>query len=532
MEKRVILAIALSFLTIGIYQMALNHFYPEAARPVSVSAPEQTAAQTVSSPSVAVPVSSPSEELLPAGNVSFETSELSAFFNRSQGGLSQISFKRFPKSETGKALTVLDEKTSQALPTSLQLVGSAKPLLYDIRTQNGRVEMSAANDGLNILKSYSFDGYHGTLTVVFENKGSAEKNFQYQLFAGPTLIPREAIDAQYLEANFYPKASDKKAVRHIRETGKGKSVRSDNSMEWIAVKDRHFSVILKPEGGNFAGLVEGLGDHRSKTSLVSDAVSLAPGGRVEQRFAFYIGPNEIERLEPLGLGPLVNFGKMDAIGKLLVGALELLHKITRNYGIAIILLTVLINILFFPLTRVSYMSMKRMQQIQPLMNKLRDQHKNNPEKLNKEMMELYKKHKVNPFAGCVPLLLQMPVFIALYVALSKCVFLINSKFLWATDLSSPDAVHLPFSLPVLGNEIHILPLIMVAGMVIQQKFTQVKMEGQDPALAAQQRMMAVMMPILFGFIFYGMPAGLVLYWLTNTVLMTSYQLYLKRVTLT
>ena len=229
---------------------------------------------------------------------------------------------------------------------------------------------------------------------------------------------------------------------------------------------------------------------------------------------------------------LVNFGKLDMIGRLLVGALEMLHKVFRNYGLTIIILTALINLLLFPLTRVSYLSMKRMQLIQPHMTKLKEQHKKNPERLNKETMELYKKHKVNPFGGCLPMILQTPVFIALYVALSKSVILINSKFLWIKDLSSPDRLPLPFSLPLFGNEIHVLPLVMVAAMFCQQKLTQVKAEGQDPAMESQQKMMTLMMPAMFGFIFYAMPAALVIYWLTNTLIMTSYQLYLKRVTLT
>ena len=130
-----------------------------------------------------------------------------------------------------------------------------------------------------------------------------------------------------------------------------------------------------------------------------------------------------------------------------------------------------------------------MQLIQPQMTKLREHHKKNPEKLNKEMMELYKKHKVNPFGGCLPMVIQIPIFIALYVALSKSVILINSKFLWINDLSSPDRVPLPVNLPFLGNEIHALPLIMCVAMALQQKFTQIKMEGQDPAMEQQQKMM-------------------------------------------
>src|SRR3989338_3838834 len=130
------------------------------------------------------------------------------------------------------------------------------------------------------------------------------------------------------------------------------------------------------------------------------------------------------------------------------------------------------------------------------------------------------------------MVMQIPIFIALYVALSKSVMLINSHFLWVKDLSSPDRVYLPFTLPFLGNHIHILPLLMCGAMVVQQKLTQIPTEGQDPAVAAQQKMMAVMMPVVFGFIFYQMPSGLVLYWITNTVLMLAYQLRLKKMTLT
>lgn len=523
MEKRVVLAIALSFLAIGAYQMALQHFYPEVAKmPTHISAP----AKQTSVDLPAVSQGSVESGLTDQESVAYETPEFSFLLTENQGGIRRIAFKKYAQND--KALMVLDATTTEGLPTSIQILPAAKPAKYTASVQASKLQMNAVQDGIAVTKNYSFDGYKGTLSVTFENKTPTEKNFQYQIFVGRSLIPREPIDSQYLETNFYVTDNGKNVIRHIRESGKGKSVKSEGNLHWVAVKDRHFSVIVRPEDGTFAGLVEGLGNHTAKTSLISQPVTLPAGRRVEQHFTLYVGPNEIDLLEPIGLDPLINFGKMDVIGKLLVGALELLHNIARNYGLAIILLTICINVLFFPLTRVSYMSMKRMQAIQPMMNKLREQNKNNPEKLNKEMMELYKKYKVNPFAGCLPLILQMPVFIALYVALSKSVFLINAKFLWINDLSKPDSVHFPFTLPVIGNEIHILPLVMVCGMVVQQKFTQMKMDGQDPAMAAQQRMMAVMMPILFGFIFYGMPAALVLYWLTNTVLMTSYQLYLKK----
>jgi YidC/Oxa1 family membrane protein insertase len=170
--------------------------------------------------------------------------------------------------------------------------------------------------------------------------------------------------------------------------------------------------------------------------------------------------------------------------------------------------------------------MKEMQVLQPKIEALRKAYKDNPQKLNKEIMELYREHKVNPLGGCLPLLLQMPIFFALYQTLMRSVALKGANFLWIKDLSEPDRLFtLPVSLPVLGNEINILPLIMTVGMFIQQKASLVSTSKE---VAGQQRMMLVIMPLMFGLIFYHMPAGLVLYWLINSMLMLVYQLRINR----
>ncbi len=444
----------------------------------------------------------------------------------------------FMDSDTQAPVRLIALKESTGAPTSLHFLSQGSVMAgqdYTVqKVDESTVMASTVEQNIKITKKYFFhkSKYHSDLSISFQNDSESASEISYQLAVGSSIPPRHSIDTQYIEANFYSQADGKPTLQHIKESKLGKAVVSHSGVDWVAVKDRHFSVIVRPgKELSFTGLVEGLGDHRFTASLVSPKVLIPPHGVVRHDFLMYIGPNEIDELLPVGLDPIVNFGKLDAIGKILVGGLEMLHKVFRNYGLAIIVLTILINVILFPLTRLSYMSMKRMQLIQPQMTRLREQHKKTPEKLNKGMMELYKKHKVNPFGGCLPMILQMPVFMALYVALSKSVILVNSKLLWIKDLSSPDGLPLPFSLPVLGSEIHVLPLIMVAAMALQQKFTQIKMEGQDPAMASQQKMMAIMMPIIFGFIFYSMPSGLVLYWLTNTLLMTFYQLHLKKVTL-
>lgn len=541
MEKRVLLALMLSFLVLGFYPVLLEKMYPGYQAKTSRGT-QEASKTTLPASKGAVPPSVLTKTAVGAfsaqEDLDFQTDRLKLVWNRKAAAIRDISLLKFMDAEKKAPIHFLSAGNPQGALTAVLLTETDFPVAdsppsYEISAVGAdSVRASAViSPSVKIRKTYSFHpaGYGCDLGIDFENNSNSPVSFRYQVLAGSGIIPRHSIDGQYIEANFYLAAEGNRPLRHLRETKLGKSVASPGPVRWVAVKDRHFSVILRPpEVGAFAGLVQGLGNNDFSASVLSEKIALPPGGRLRHDFLLYIGPNTLEDLEPLGLGPIVNFGKLDAIGKLLVGGLELFHKFLRNYGLAIIVMTVFINILLFPLTRVSFQSMKRMQLIQPHMSKLKEQHKKNPEKLNKEMMELYKKHKVNPFGGCLPMILQMPVFMALYVALSKSVILIHSKFLWVSDLSSPDIVWLPFALPFLGNQIHVLPLIMVAGMVVQQKFTQVKMEGQDPALESQQKMMAIMMPIVFGFIFYAMPSGLVLYWLTNTVLMTLYQLYLKK----
>ncbi len=547
MERKTIIFLAVSFVLLGFYPVVLQYFYPDYYKASRTLNKKNTSTSPVSGntagPKASAPNSPPSlENLSAADDLEFQNQNLKLLFNKKGGSIHEVSFPQFIDSDTNKPLQFLSLKEPDGNPMLVRLMefhpegtGLLIPDYHVEISPGSEVRASAAQGGVKIEKSAQFkaDQYSGDLNVRFENTTESPLEFSYQLLAGSSIAPRHSIDSQYIEGNFFSRSGEKSILKHINESRLGKAVESAGFVEWVAIKDRHFAIILKPKSGaSFTGLVQGLGNHHFSVSLVSEKVVLPPRGSVEHHFLVYLGPNELQKLLPVGLDPLVNFGKLDMIGRVLVGALEVLHKVFRNYGLTIIILTALINLLLFPLTRVSYMSMKRMQLIQPHMTKLKVQHKKSPEKLNKEMMELYKKHKVNPFGGCLPMILQTPVFIALYVALSKSVILINSKFLWIKDLSSPDRLPLPFSLPFIGNEIHVLPLVMAAAMFFQQKLTQVKTEGQDPTMETQQKMMTVMMPVMFGFIFYAMPSALVIYWLTNTLIMASYQLYLKRVTLT
>ncbi len=215
------------------------------------------------------------------------------------------------------------------------------------------------------------------------------------------------------------------------------------------------------------------------------------------------------------------FGTFDFIAQLLLQLLGFFYSLVHNWGLAIIILSIVVYFLLFPLSIKQMRSMKEMQLLQPKIEALRKELKDNPQKLNKEIMELYKEHKVNPLGGCLPLLLQMPIFFALYQALIRSVALRGAHFLWIKDLSSPDKVFVfKGSIPFLGNQVNILPILMAIGMFVQQKISMAKAAGEA---AQQQQMMSIIMPIMFGVIFYQMPSGLVLYWFVNSLLMLWYQ---------
>jgi YidC/Oxa1 family membrane protein insertase len=252
-------------------------------------------------------------------------------------------------------------------------------------------------------------------------------------------------------------------------------------------------------------------------------------GLVEGRagFSVYSGPKERQVLAHANhdLDRALDFGMFWFIAIPLLYALHVLQKATGNYGVAIIVLTAMVKLVTAPLTRTTFRNMREMQKIQPQMAKLRERFKDDQAALQKEMMELYRRHRVNPFSGCLPMLLQLPIFVGLYNALSHAIELRHAPFaLWINDLSAPDRLlipGIPAATPFIGSGVPVLTLLMGASMFLQQWLTP---QQGDPA---QQRMM-MFMPLLFTFMFMNFPAGLVLYWLVNNVLTIGQQYLMMR----
>jgi YidC/Oxa1 family membrane protein insertase len=279
-------------------------------------------------------------------------------------------------------------------------------------------------------------------------------------------------------------------------------------VSWSGYTTKYFLSALVDTNGVFDAVsLERDGKRISNIAHISD-LSIGADSKVSFSFDVYLGPKDVDYLSTAGenLTEVVDFGFFSFLSKPLHLCLNFFYDYVHNYGVAIIILTLIIKLLFWPLTQKSYASMKAMQTLQPEMKKLREKYRGDKEGLNRSMMELYKKHRVNPLGGCLPMLVQIPVFIALYKVLLSTIELRHAPFaLWITDLSVKD----PY---------YITPVIMGITMFIQQKMTPSTM---DPL----QAKMMLAMPVVFTFIFLNFPSGLVLYWLVNNIL-TIFQQYL------
>jgi len=282
---------------------------------------------------------------------------------------------------------------------------------------------------------------------------------------------------------------------------------------WSAFRSRYFCAITKPLYETDGYALNYLSNNELQINVRAAAVNISPGASLSFSSLIFVGPEKSDLLAKYksGFEEIKRYYRItlfDAIAKIIDSILHGIHKVLPNWGVAIIL----VSILMYPLTLRSMVSMRKMQELQPKIVALREKYRDNPQKMSTETMELYKKYQINPLGGCLPMLLQMPVFIGLYQVLWRSVSFKGAHFLWIKDLSEPDRVAvLPFSLPFIGNEINLLPILMIFVMAIQQKLTAKNMGGMDPAQMAQQKMMAVIMPVFLGAIFYHFASGLTLY---------------------
>ena len=284
----------------------------------------------------------------------------------------------------------------------------------------------------------------------------------------------------------------------------------------LSLSERYFCESIKPIGQTASVK---LLESTTETIVTETGVKLLsqPDGTQSVKVVAYIGPRDYFYLKEAGFESAFHIGMLGKIGLMMLLVLSWLAGLVGNYGVAIILFSGIVTGLMSPFTLLGFRSMKKMQELKPRVDQIMAQHKNEPQRVNRELFALYKEHKVSPLSGCLPMFIQFPVFIALFQAISHYVELRGRPFLWIKDLSLPDHVaRLPFSIPILGEHLNLLPIVMAVAMYIQTKMSQANM-AIDPNNPTAKMMSGPMMSVLFGFMFYQFPSGLVLYWLTNSL---------------
>ncbi|MGQ9632349.1 MAG: membrane protein insertase YidC [bacterium] len=305
-------------------------------------------------------------------------------------------------------------------------------------------------------------------------------------------------------------------------------------VEWSALSDHYFVAALVPRNFGVSSLVkreEKEGGRNLRIHIKTPPLS-GVGEVKSYAMSVYVGPKEYFRIKGLnlkGLERVIDFGFWGFISIAILWALNFFYGFVKNYGVAIILLTVVIKIVLLPLTQSSFKSMQKMKDIQPQVNAIREKYKNDPQRANREMQILYRKYGVNPLGGCLPMLLQFPILIAFFTALRNAAELRGAEFaLWIKDLSAPDTVlRLPM-VPIIGNFlgdgenilVNILPIVMGATMYIQQKMT--------PSTGGAASGQMAWLPFIFLFFFWNMPSGLVLYWTVSNILAIGHQYIVNR----
>ena len=344
------------------------------------------------------------------------------------------------------------------------------------------------------------------LQLVRDGNPPKGESSMYFTFTGPAL---------YTDAQKFRKIDFKEIKQDKVEQS------ADNG--WIAMIQHYFaSSWILPQGVAREYRTSKVADNQYAIAMVTNLGELAPGATKAVDATLYAGPQEENRLNELapGLGLVKDYGWFRVLAQPLFWLLDKIHGVLGNWGWSIVALVVLLKLAFYTLNASAYRSQAKMKAVNPRVMEMRERYKDKPQQMQQEMMRIYKEEKVNPVGGCLPILVQMPFFIALYWVLLSSAEMRNAPWIgWIKDLSAPDSLF--GVIPWLNMPVGPLPLLMMASSVLQVAI------GTKPPDPMQARMMW-MMPIAFGFMFFFFPAGLVLYWLTNNILSIAQQWYINR----
>lgn len=471
-------------------------------------------------------------------DVTVETSLYTAIFSENGGVVKSFKLKNYREALAKDSLPKELIQTKSALDQPLNFAWGNGPITsvplfkanhLHLRTTIGDksslVMTATLPSGLKVTKTLVFadDSYLINLEVKVQNgtnsslkgspqlqltnkpfsTGSAKTSF---LFNGPALYQDNSL--QEIKVKKLLKAP---------KTFHGK-------LSWAAYEGTYFLCGILPRNTTQNTTRISVTQKDQVTTTVSGQADIIPAGASTiYEYDIYFGPKKLSTLKTIGsnLNKAINFGWFDMLAKPTLYLLNFLNRYIHNYGIAIILVTILFKLVLWPISHKGMKSMKTMQKIQPKMAKMREKYKDNKEKLNQEMILLYKTYKINPLGGCLPMVVQIPVFFALYRVLLQTIELRHAPFmLWITDLSAPDRLHIGIDIPYLHG-IPVLTLLMGASMFLQQKMTPT---SADPT----QAKVMLFLPVVFTFMFLNFASGLVLYWFVNNLLSIGQQYYINK----
>ena len=481
---------------------------------------------------VATPQQPAGAALAPKGAmVHVETDLLSAEISTAGGDLRRLELKQHRDAEeTNKNFVLFDERPDHVYVAQSGLLGdnlpthrteySAAATQYKLADSSNVLEVrleAPPTNGVKVTKIYRFHRGTYLIDVSFEiqNTGAAAlQPYAYFQFLRDGKAPAgdSAMLPTFIGVGVY---TDKDKFEKIKfadiDKGKDKhATKADNG--WIAMLQHYFLAAWLPKNGTPREFYTRKVDDLYSAGVIIPVGAVQPGATAMITVPLYTGPQEQEKLSQLapGLDLSVDYGWLTVIAVPLFWVLSHFYQWFGNWGIAIIVLTMLIKLIFYPLSEASYRSMAKMRILAPKMQRLKEQYGDDKQRMQQAMMELYKTEKINPLGGCLPIVVQIPVFISLYWVLLASVELRHAPFmLWIHDLSRPD----PF---------YILPVLMGATMIIQTRL------NPDPPDPVQAKVMKIM-PLAFSVFFFFFPAGLVLYWLVNNVLSIIQQWHINRV---
>ena len=556
-SRRTILAIVLSAIILLGYQ----YLMPQPPKPPT-PAPEtrtqpaeagKTAppAAVVETPAASVPVSevppavADTAALRASRDIPVETSKFSALISEAGGTVKSFRLKNYreevQKDSPPKELIKTDNYSELPLFFTWGTDPARTPVtLYTTDTPSvqvapqGEATLSMHGSpaaGLQVTRTLTISDSDYLMHLAVEVTNTGDRQLQGAPYLTLTNRPFSSSSngrSRYLfdgPALFHNGALQEIKTKDLKEGSKTYT----GNIGWAAYEDTYFMCSVIPGMAGDAAMDQdtvkiSLGeDDTVRTVLSGEPVLLSPGNSIRYTYAVYFGPKRLSTLTKEGhhLDRIVNFGWWDIIAKPTLHLLNFLYSYLHNYGLAIILVTIIIKLLFWPIAQKGMKSMKTMQKLQPKMAKLREKYKDDKERLNQEMMQLYKTYKVNPVGGCLPMVLQIPVFFALYKVLLQTIELRHAPFmLWINDLSAPDRLHIGVDIPYLGG-IPVLTLLMGGSMFLQQKMTPTT---GDPT----QAKIMMFLPVVFTFMFLNFASGLVLYWFVNNLLSIAQQYYINR----